>query len=119
MRHIPGHIQGKGVPGTQQSRQVKVSMTCGPPPPGQRKGRRSCPRLGLLGEGRSGKKAGFGEEGGQAGRQAEEVGPWAEGGGCGQGEAEAPREGRAVRATTGASSPGGTEHLRRSFIHSC
>ena len=45
------------------------------------------------------------------------MGPWAEGGGCGQAEVEAPREGRAVRATTEASSPGGAEHLRRSFIH--
>ena len=45
------------------------------------------------------------------------MGSWAESEGCGQGEAEAPREGRAVRASMEASSTGGAEHLRRSFIH--
>ena len=38
--------------------------------------------------------------------------------GSGQGEAEGPLPGRAVRATTEASSQGGAEHSRRSFIRS-
>ena len=91
-------------------------MTCTrPPPPHPKKKPQELPTTARPPRGgKVWKEGGFGEEGGQA----EEVGPWAEGGGCGQGEAEAPPEGRAVRATMEASSPGGTEHLRRSFIHS-
>lgn len=39
-------------------------------------------------------------------------------GGGGQGEAEGPLSGRAVRTNTEASSQGGAEHSRRSFIRS-